>query len=166
MSAVAPPVRRAEPPRAGVAVRVAGSVEALFAAEPALGTSGPQVGYGPLVPDPDGMLDLPRGFRYYDPVPRGHRPSGRAAGAQPVRRHGRLPRRPARGARLVRNHECSPTAPIKVVAPPERTYDPAAAGGTSTLVVDKHDRDDRASTSASAAPRSTAPAASRRGAPG
>ena len=55
--------------RAGVAVIVAGSVEALFTAQPALGTSGPPIGYGPLLPDPNGILDLPRGFRYNDPVP-------------------------------------------------------------------------------------------------
>src|SRR4030095_15971870 len=49
---------------AGVAVRLAGSVEALYTAQPALGTSGPKIGYGPLIEDPDGMLDLPRGFSY------------------------------------------------------------------------------------------------------
>jgi len=126
---------------AGVAVTVAGSVESLFAAEPALGTSGPPAGYGPLVPDPDGILDLPRGFRYSilsregtirpDGLPVPSRFDGMAA-FPGDRRH---------SAHLVRNHECSPTAPIKVQAPPERTYDPAAAGGTSTLRVDKHGRE-------------------------
>ena len=58
---------------------------------------------------------------------------------RPVRRDGDLPR-PARRQPPGRNHECSPTATIKVVAPPERTYDPAAAGGTSTLVVDRHNQ--------------------------
>jgi len=45
---------------AGAAVTVAGSVEALYTAQPALGTSGPKIGYGPLIEDPDGMLDLPQ----------------------------------------------------------------------------------------------------------
>ncbi len=126
---------------AGVAVTVAGSVDSLYAAEPALGTSGPPAGYGPLVPDPAGILDLPRGFRYTilsregtvrpDGLPVPSRFDGMAAFPGDPRnanshRH---------GARLVRNHECSPTAPIKVQAPPAQTYDPAGAGGTSTVVV-------------------------------
>ncbi len=123
--------------RAGAAVVVAGSVEALFAAQPAAGTTGPAAGYGPLVPDPDGILDLPRGFRYTilsregtvrpDGLPVPSRFDGMGAFA------GR-----GRGSRLVRNHECSPTSRIKVQAPPERTYDPAGGGGTSTLVVGRH----------------------------
>lgn len=121
----------------GAGVVVAGSVEALFAAQPAAGTSGPSAGYGPLIPDPDGILDLPRGFRYTILSREGTvRPDGLKVpsrfdgmGAFPGRRH---------GARLVRNHECSPTSRIIVQAPPERTYDPAGGGGTSTLVVDRH----------------------------
>ncbi|MFD4814983.1 alkaline phosphatase PhoX, partial [Streptomyces sp. NPDC058418] len=46
---------------AGIAF--SGAVSELFtgtAAAQGLGRSG----YGPLVPDPDGLLDLPKGFRY------------------------------------------------------------------------------------------------------
>ncbi|MEU6076239.1 alkaline phosphatase PhoX [Micromonospora sp. NPDC047074] len=124
---------------AGLAVAVAGSVEALFTAAPALGVSGPEAGYGPLVPDPAGMLDLPVGFRYTVLSREGTvRPDG---GIVPSRFDGMDSfADKARGTRLVRNHECSPTAKITVVAPPERTYDPAAGGGTSTLVVSASNR--------------------------
>ena len=76
-----------------------------------------------------------------DPVPRGHRPARRVC----RRRAGSTAWAPSRtahgGARLVRNHECSPTAHDQgAVRQPERTYDPAGAGGTSTLVVDRHRR--------------------------
>ncbi|GAA0615609.1 DUF839 domain-containing protein [Kribbella sandramycini] len=121
---------------AGVTVAVAGSVEALYTAQPALGTSGPKIGYGPLLKDPDGMLDLPRGFRYEILSREG---TVRADGLKTPSRFDGMGAFPDRhgGSRLVRNHECSPTSTIKVVAPPERTYDPGAAGGTSTLVVDR-----------------------------
>lgn len=122
---------------AGVAVSVAGSVEALYTAQPALGISGPKIGYGPLIEDPKGMLDLPRGFRYNVLSREG---TVRPDGLQTPSRFDGMGTFPDShgGNRLVRNHECSPTATIKVVAPPERTYDPAGAGGTSTLVVDRH----------------------------
>jgi uncharacterized protein len=122
---------------AGVAVTVAGSVEALYAAEPALGTSGPDVGYGPLVEDPAGVLDLPRGFRYKILSREGTvRPDGLPV---PSRFDGMGVFADRRGgSRLVRNHECSPTSTIPVRGPAELTYDPAAAGGTSTLTVDRH----------------------------
>lgn len=121
---------------AGVAVSVAGSVEALFTSEPALGTSGPKVGYGPLVPDPHGMLDLPSGFSYKILSREG---TVRSDGLQVPSRFDGMGTFPDRegGSRLVRNHECSPTAAIPVKAPADRTYDPGAAGGTSTLVVDR-----------------------------
>jgi len=121
---------------AGIAVGVAGSVDALFTAQPALGTSGPKIGYGPLVPDPAGMLDLPRGFSYKvlsregETRPDGLRVPSRFDGM------GAFPDRDG-GSRLVRNHESGRTAPIPVRAPADRTYDPAAAGGTTTLVVDR-----------------------------
>jgi uncharacterized protein len=99
-------------------------------------------GYGPLVPDPAGVLDLPAGFRYVafsrvgtdtlddgTPVPGSH--DGMAA---------------FEGARgrtlLVRNHEISPedveedgAAPVPHVD--GHTYDPRGTGGTTTLVVDR-----------------------------
>ncbi|WP_175410288.1 alkaline phosphatase PhoX [Streptomyces sp. TRM64462] len=93
-------------------------------------------GYGPLVPDPDGLLDLPRGFRYRvlsregeplrsgeGPVPA--RPDGMAALAG---WHGRV--------HLVRNHENKPTTTPGVPAVAGLTYDPAARGGCTALTLD------------------------------
>jgi secreted PhoX family phosphatase len=97
-------------------------------------------GYGELVPDPAGLLDLPAGFRYRafssagDPlsggkllVPACH--DGMAAfSAGPF------------GTFLVRNHELEPEdveedglTPVAAVR--GATYDPEAPGGTTTLLV-------------------------------
>jgi secreted PhoX family phosphatase len=113
----------------------------------ALGGGGrrPGAGYGDLVPDPAGVLDLPAGFRYRafsragvdllddgSPVPSAH--DGMAAFA-------------GRGGRtvLVRNHEVDVEAveedgavPVAHVA--GHSYDPNGTGGTTTLVVDRHGR--------------------------
>jgi len=104
-----------------------------------------RVGYGPLVPDPAGVIDLPRGFRYRafsregvdlldggQPVPAAH--DGMAAFRA---RRGRTV--------LVRNHEIDPeaveedgVAPVPHMA--GHTYDPNGTGGTTTLVVDRDRR--------------------------
>ncbi len=121
---------------AGVAVALAGALDVLFTANPAAGSGGPTVGYGPLVPDPKGLLDLPRGFRY-QVLSREGEPLRSGPGVVPSRCDGMgfFPDRHGRG-RLVRNHECRPDAPHRVVGPASHTYDPGAAGGTTTLVVD------------------------------
>jgi secreted PhoX family phosphatase len=93
-------------------------------------------GYGALVPDPDGLLDLPRGFRYEvlsregDPlrsgegtVPGNHDGMGAFAG-----RRGRV--------HLVRNHENRASARLGVPAVRGLTYDPAAKGGCTALELD------------------------------
>ncbi|MFE7519688.1 alkaline phosphatase PhoX [Streptomyces halstedii] len=93
-------------------------------------------GYGPLVPDPDALLDLPKGFRYRvlsregDPlrsgeglVPGNH--DGMAAFAGP---RGRV--------RLVRNHENRDYAAIGVPTVEGLTYDPAGKGGCTVLELD------------------------------
>ncbi|NJM95335.1 MAG: DUF839 domain-containing protein, partial [Acaryochloridaceae cyanobacterium CSU_5_19] len=90
--------------------------------------------YGPLIRDPQGMLDLPRGFQYRIlsregqkmsdgfPVPAKH--DGMAAFAGPQRT-----------TILVRNHELgSDQSPaVQGVNP----YDPKSKGGTTTLVIDR-----------------------------
>jgi uncharacterized protein len=95
-------------------------------------------GYGELVADPAGILNLPAGFSYRifsqsgevmsdgNSVPSSH--DGMAAFAG---RHGTL---------LVRNHELNPEdvledslVPVSTLA--GATYDPAGAGGTTTLLV-------------------------------
>jgi secreted PhoX family phosphatase len=96
-------------------------------------------GYGELVADPRGLLDLPRGFQYRvfssegdtltsgDPVPASH--DGMAA----------FPAFLNLGTYLVRNHELSPDdieedglTPVSQSS--GRTYDPEAPGGTTTLL--------------------------------
>ena len=91
----------------GAGFALSGSLGSLLPASPAMARPG-RPGYGDLVPDPAGLLDLPRGFRYEvfsreavdvlddgSPVPASH--DGMAAFA-------------ARGGRvaLVRNHELEP----------------------------------------------------------
>ncbi|MEU3578884.1 alkaline phosphatase PhoX [Streptomyces globisporus] len=93
-------------------------------------------GYGPLVPDPDGLLDLPKGFRYRvlsregDPLRSGEGPvpSNHDGMAALRGRNGRI--------HLVRNHENRHTAEIGVPTIEGLTYDPAAKGGCTSLELD------------------------------
>ena len=103
-------------------------------------------GYGELVPDRGGLIDLPRGFQYRTiseqgstlsngaPVPGDH--DGMAA----------FPGPSSNTAVLVRNHELRPSdlpaeggddAPVLGTKPP---YDAAAPGGTTGIVVNLEDR--------------------------
>lgn len=88
----------------GAGIAFTGALSELFAGTAAAQSLG-HAGYGPLVPDPDGLLDLPRGFRYRvlsregdqlrsgeGPVPSNHDGMSAFPG-----RHGRV--------HLVRNHE-------------------------------------------------------------
>ena len=110
-------------------------LKALYARE-AQGQSIRSRGYGALRPDPNGLLDLPRGFQYRafsrtgdmmsdgSLVPGDH--DGMAAFAGP--RNTTI---------LIRNHELSPdevTKP-KVKAPVDKQYDTLSRGGTTTLIV-------------------------------
>ncbi|MGW7361382.1 alkaline phosphatase PhoX [Streptomyces sp. NPDC054802] len=93
-------------------------------------------GYGPLVSDPDGLLDLPKGFRYRvlscegDPLRSGEGPvpSNHDGMAALPGRRGRI--------HLVRNHENRHTAAIGVPTVKGLTYDPAARGGCTALELD------------------------------
>ena len=109
---------------------------ALGPAAAALGKSGRGAGYGPLVEDPGGLIDLPRGFRYRvvqtvegrlddgAPVPGDFDGMTAIAG----RRHSTV---------LVRNHELSPgDVASKAVVSGSNPYDAAAPGGTTALIVD------------------------------
>jgi secreted PhoX family phosphatase len=110
---------------------------ATAAARPAAGHGG----YGPLVPDPDGLLDLPEGFRYTvlsregDPLRSGEGPipgnhDGMAAFAGP---RGRV--------RLVRNHENRANGRIPVPTVPGITYDPMGKGGCTAIELDGRNHD-------------------------
>lgn len=121
----------------GVSVAFTGSVSELFAESAvALG----QHGYGPLVPDPQGLLDLPGGFRFRvlsregeklhsgeGKVPSNHDGMGAFAG-----RGGRV--------HLVRNHENRALAKIRVPLVEGITYDPMGMGGCTQLTLDNRHR--------------------------
>ncbi|MGW0286705.1 alkaline phosphatase PhoX [Streptomyces sp. NPDC003236] len=119
----------------GAGIAFTGALSELFAGT-AVARGPGDTGYGPLVPDPNGLLDLPKGFRYTvlsregdqlrsgeGPVPSNH--DGMAAFA-------------GRGSRthLVRNHENRVTARIPVPTVAGLTYDPAGKGGCTALTLD------------------------------
>ncbi|MTE21510.1 DUF839 domain-containing protein [Streptomyces sp. TRM43335] len=122
----------------GVGIVFAGAVSELFAGTGPAHAAG-RGGYGPLVPDPDGLLDLPKGFRYRvlsregdpmrsgeGPVPSNH--DGMVALAGPG----------AGPVRLVRNHENRPDGgTYRVPAVEGLTYDPEGRGGCTVLTLDR-----------------------------
>jgi len=122
----------------GTGLFFAGNLTGLFTGAPALAAGRPAgKGYGDLVPDPAGLLDLPNGFQYRivsqvgDPMPGG--------GVVPDRFDGTAAYGgPSRSTILVRNHEQS-TRGVKAVAAPNLTYDPAAFGGTTTVALDRQE---------------------------
>ncbi|MGW2327854.1 alkaline phosphatase PhoX [Streptomyces sp. NPDC001700] len=136
----------------GASIAFTGSIQEIFAGTAMADAPGPGApdaagrgGYGPLVPDPDGLLDLPKGFRYRvlsrsgDPLPSGEGevPSncdgmaafpGRSGGGRGSRTH------------LVRNHENRKDAAIRVPAVKGLTYDPMGMGGCTALALDSANR--------------------------
>ncbi|MDX2692389.1 PhoX family protein [Streptomyces ipomoeae] len=135
----------------GAGIAFTGTLSELFAnaATPQNGlghsSSGPDFtsGYGPLIPDPKGLLDLPKGFRYQvlsregdrlrsgeGKVPSNH--DGMAAFAgRPTDGHGRR-------VHLVRNHENRHNARTPVPTVEGLVYDPMGKGGCTTLTLDAH----------------------------
>ncbi|MFJ7261419.1 alkaline phosphatase PhoX [Streptomyces globosus] len=118
---------------AAAGVSFTGALGALFAAGPRAAAARRVGGYGPLLPDPRGLLDLPAGFAYRvlsragEPLRSGEGPvpgncDGMAAFAGP-----------SGAVRLVRNHENGPAAALRVPAVPGLVYDPAARGGCTVL---------------------------------
>ncbi|MFF9024583.1 alkaline phosphatase PhoX [Streptomyces eurythermus] len=123
----------------GAGIAFTGALSEVFAGTAAAQSLG-HAGYGPLIPDPNGLLDLPKGFRYTvlsregDPLRSGEGPvpshhDGMAAFA------GRAGR-----THLVRNHENRATAQIPVPTVGGLTYDPAGKGGCTALTLDRHQR--------------------------
>ncbi|MDR6980045.1 secreted PhoX family phosphatase [Streptomyces sp. 3330] len=119
----------------GASIAFTGALSDLFAGTAAAQGLGHD-GYGPLVPDKDGLLDLPAGFRYRvlsregDPL---------RSGEGPVpSNHDGMTALPGRGGRvhLVRNHENRPTAKFPVPTVEGLTYDPAGKGGCTALTLD------------------------------
>ena len=103
-------------------------------------------GYGPLVPDPDGLLDLPAGFSYQlvsragDPLSAfgGWPALGTVPGS--ARRHRRLPRSPGwrparpepRAAVVLALSRCSPTPPSPTTRASRAARPPSTSTATAT----------------------------------
>jgi secreted PhoX family phosphatase len=123
-------------------IALVGSVDGLFgtsaaaASGPGRGATGP-AGYGPLVPDPGGILSLPEGFTYKliaksgatkldtgEPTP--DDPDGTAC----------FVRQGGDGSVLVNNHEIGGSETYRVPLVPGFVYDEKAGGGTTTIEVD------------------------------
>jgi len=136
---------------AGLGIALSGSLNGLFGAETALARDGhgngrgggnghgedTAAGYGPLVPDPAGLLSLPAGFAYTiiarsgvttletgEPTPSD--PDGTAS----------FVRKGGSGDVLVNNHEVSGGEPFTVPHVPGFVYDETTFGGTTTIEVD------------------------------
>ncbi|MFJ6796772.1 alkaline phosphatase PhoX [Streptomyces sp. NPDC091268] len=127
---------------AGAGLAFGGSLGALFA-DRATAASPAARGYGPLVPDPAGLLDLPAGFTYRvlsragDPLRSGEGPVPANCDGMAAFRGGAGGRGGAgSGVRLVRNHENRTTATLRVPPVAGLTYDPAALGGCTVLELD------------------------------
>ncbi|MFD3696445.1 alkaline phosphatase PhoX [Streptomyces sp. NPDC058646] len=113
------------------AIAFSGALGALFAGSPS--AARPARGYGPLVPDPRGLLDLPAGFAYRV-LSRAGDPLRSGGGTVPGNCDGMAAFGAGGGrVRLVRNHENRTTAALRVPAVPGLTYDPHALGGCTVL---------------------------------
>lgn len=114
-------------------IAFAGAFSELFAGTAA---AHGHAGYGPLVPDPDGLLDLPKGFRYRV-LSREGDPLRSGEGRVPSNCDGMAAFAGRRGhVRLVRNHENRVTAKIPVPTVEGLTYDPMGKGGCTALELD------------------------------
>ncbi|MGH8866963.1 MAG: alkaline phosphatase PhoX [Actinomycetes bacterium] len=120
---------------AGLGIVFAGSIDAVAGPGPALAAAPTGAGYGPLVPDPAGVLSLPPGFGYTVVAEAGTTTlvSGEATPSDP---DGTACFPSAAGATLVNNHEISGSEPHRVPALAGLTYDPGAGGGTTNIDVD------------------------------
>jgi secreted PhoX family phosphatase len=126
----------------GSMARVIGSATPAWARGPR--SRPPFKGYGPLVKDPNGLLDLPRGFSYRAFSREGDTLTG--GGIVPAAHDGMAAFSAGPwGTFLVRNHEVGVDdvaedglAPVPHV--PGATYDPEGTGGTTTLLVGNNGR--------------------------
>ncbi|GAA2420455.1 PhoX family protein [Actinomadura vinacea] len=117
-----------------MSIALAGSLDTIFQTA-AVAEAGEAYGYGPLVADPKGVLDLPKGFSYKALSAEGDVISG--AVKVPGKHDGTATFAGSKRdtVRLVRNHEQTASG-VKPVADARLVYDPAAFGGTTTLELD------------------------------
>ncbi|MGP3977827.1 alkaline phosphatase PhoX [Streptomyces sp. 8N114] len=125
---------------AGAAVAFSGALSELFTGTAAAQATGGSAGYGPLVPDPDGLLDLPKGFRY-KVLSREGDPLRSGEGKVPSNCDGMAAFEGSRGRTwLVRNHENRMDGRVPVPTVEGLTYDPAAKGGCTVIEVDRDNK--------------------------
>lgn len=142
MSVLSSPISRRNLLRSGAAgglgIVVAGSLEAIAGPAAAQAACRPATGYGALVADPAGLLALPAGFSYKIVAQTGVSllESGEPTPGDPDA-NGVFPARHG-GAVIVNNHEIGGSETYGVPAAEGLTYDPAARGGTTNIVVDRH----------------------------
>lgn len=127
---------------AGAGVVLTGSVSGLFGTGTGTASArSARLGYGPLIPDPRGLLALPEGFSYEVIARTGQTrlstgelsPSDPDAAVAFVRRGGN-------GSVIVLNHEVGGSEPHPVPRAARLTYNPRAGGGCTIIEVDKHGR--------------------------
>jgi uncharacterized protein len=94
-------------------------------------------GFGELISDPQGIIDLPKGFNYRIvsqigrkmsdsyPVPTAFDGMAAFAGENDT-------------TILIRNHELSPFDPLAVQGDPSKKYDKRCKGGTKTVILAKN----------------------------
>ncbi|MFD5264584.1 PhoX family protein [Streptomyces sp. NPDC058335] len=124
----------------GAGIAFSGALSELFPGTATAAQDLGHSGYGPLVPDPHGLLDLPKGFRYRV-LSREGDPLRSGEGPVPSNHDGMtaLPGRRGR-VHLVRNHENRHNAALPVPTVEGLTYDPAGKGGCTALTLDSGNR--------------------------
>ncbi|MFI5496064.1 alkaline phosphatase PhoX [Actinoplanes sp. NPDC051859] len=120
----------------GLGIAIGGSLDAIAGPAEARAAVRPPAGYGPLIPDPNGLLALPKDFTYTIVAETGKTllESGEPTPSDP---DGTACFRARTGWALVNNHEVGSTEPFRVPVLPGVTYDPGAGGGTTTIEVDR-----------------------------
>jgi secreted PhoX family phosphatase len=119
----------------GLGVVVAGNIDSIAVPE-AKALARRAAGYGPLVPDPAGILSLPEGFSYRVVAKAGETllESGEPSPSDP---DGAAVFESREVWALVQNHEIGGSENHGVPVIPDLTFDPGARGGTTTIVLDK-----------------------------
>lgn len=120
---------------AGLGIAFAGSIDAI-AGTAANAAPRSATGYGPLVPDPAGILSLPEGFTYKIVATAGQTLM-EDGNLTPTDMDGTGAFPTASGTTLINNHEISGSESPPVPATTDLVYDPKAKGGTTNIDVDR-----------------------------